>query len=289
MNDTKDEIGECFAVAAASVPGRSHLLAGRNNQDAFAVGSEGGSLVAVVCDGCGSGRHSEVGAQLGARLVVTRLFGRLHSGGDPTARELWEEVERDVLFELDAVATSLLPAARRDDPQARAATVADWLLFTIVGAVVDSRRAVTFAAGDGAIAVNGQARLLGPFPGNAPPYLGYRLLDSSNPDHLHLAIHHTLATEEVDSLLLGTDGAAELEGLAAAGRDRGAERARGLGELMTDRRFAEHPDALRRQLALLARDRVRTEGGRPIREAGLLADDTTIVLMRRRRHSEVPS
>src|SRR4051794_26892607 len=67
-----------FEVAAGSVPGRDHLgrgnlLAGRNNQDAYAWSCSEAGLVAVVCDGCGGGRHSEVGAQLGARLLVTAL------------------------------------------------------------------------------------------------------------------------------------------------------------------------------------------------------------------------
>ena len=59
-----------FQLAFATVAGRMHHLSGRNNQDAYAWTQGPGGLIAVVCDGCGSGPHSEVGAQVGARLVA---------------------------------------------------------------------------------------------------------------------------------------------------------------------------------------------------------------------------
>ncbi len=51
-----------FEVAAGSVTGRSHVLGGKPNQDAFAFRAADHGLVGVVCDGCGSGAHNEVGA-----------------------------------------------------------------------------------------------------------------------------------------------------------------------------------------------------------------------------------
>ena len=61
---------DLFEIAGGSVAGRSHVLAGKGNQDAYHWSVEERSLVAVVCDGCGSGAESEVGAALGARLLV---------------------------------------------------------------------------------------------------------------------------------------------------------------------------------------------------------------------------
>ncbi|MFN7131809.1 MAG: protein phosphatase 2C domain-containing protein, partial [Myxococcales bacterium] len=60
-------------IAAGSVIGRLHANAGRNNQDAFDVSVGPEVAVAVVCDGCGSGARSEVGAVLGARLLTAAL------------------------------------------------------------------------------------------------------------------------------------------------------------------------------------------------------------------------
>src|SRR5690606_22784578 len=69
-----------FDIAAASVIGREHARAGRNNQDAFSLLAQGEVLAAVVADGCGSGAHSEVGAQLGARCVAQAVLAVASEG-----------------------------------------------------------------------------------------------------------------------------------------------------------------------------------------------------------------
>src|SRR5579885_3047520 len=64
-----------FEITSASVLGRDHVAPGKNNQDAvFAAVNAEGSYAGVVCDGCGSSPHSEVGAQLGARMIGPELL-----------------------------------------------------------------------------------------------------------------------------------------------------------------------------------------------------------------------
>jgi serine/threonine protein phosphatase PrpC len=72
-----------FEIAGGSITGQAHVAARRNNQDAFAWEMNGGGLVAVVCDGCGTAPHSEAGSQLGARLVTGTCARLLSSGLDP--------------------------------------------------------------------------------------------------------------------------------------------------------------------------------------------------------------
>ncbi|HKD75720.1 MAG TPA: protein phosphatase 2C domain-containing protein, partial [Ktedonobacterales bacterium] len=64
-------------IAGGSVPGRAHLMTGRPNQDALSWVRSERALIGAVCDGCGSGAHSEVGAQLGAQLLVGALHREL--------------------------------------------------------------------------------------------------------------------------------------------------------------------------------------------------------------------
>ncbi len=73
--------GDRFEIAGGSVSGRSHVLAGKGNQDAYYWAGQETSLVAVVCDGCGSGASSEVGAELGARLLVAEVAREIAGGG----------------------------------------------------------------------------------------------------------------------------------------------------------------------------------------------------------------
>ncbi len=247
-----------FDIAAASVLGREHARAGRNNQDALCVrGSEHG-LVAVVADGCGSQPCSELGAQLGARRLAQAALVRLAEGERVDEDSFLPGLREDVLCLLGELRGEL----GRD-------AVGDFL-FTVVGAVVTPSRTLVFSAGDGVWALNGEVHPLGPFPGNAPPYLAYALLRGEDVTLAPLAL---VPTEDVHALLLGTDGAADLARLAGP-----------LSQFWTEDRYFSNPDALRRKLALLNRESVRADfaAHRLVRTPGLLPDDTTLVVLRRR-------
>jgi hypothetical protein len=153
-------------------------------------------------------------------------------------------------------------------------TVADQFLFTIVGVLITAGVATTFSLGDGLVVINGDRTQLGPFPNNEPPYLGYSLLpgapDRGPSDHLSFQVHRSMAASEVQSLVLGTDGAVELEaiaGRAIQGRD---EVVGPLSQFWSEDRFFKNPDMVRRRLTVLNR------GPR----GGLLSDDTTLVVVR---------
>ena len=77
-----------ISAASAAVTGARHLRAARNGQDAVATWLGDGAGAAVVCDGCGSGASSEVGARLGAQLVIAAIAARLAAGERPGA--LWD-------------------------------------------------------------------------------------------------------------------------------------------------------------------------------------------------------
>lgn len=81
---------DLIQVAAGTVTGRDHtfggnLVIGRGNQDAIATAwsADADAFVAVMCDGCSSGEHSEVGAQLGANLILGRLLGWMATADRP--------------------------------------------------------------------------------------------------------------------------------------------------------------------------------------------------------------
>ena len=245
--------GAAFEIAGGSVAGQMHLAARRNNQDAYWWEADAGGLIAVVCDGCGSRAHSEVGALIGARLVA-QAVRRLRRSGLPAPR-LFDDVRRHVLAGLRVVARQMGPRARLAD------TVIDYLLFTIVGLLVTARGATTFCLGDGLLVVNGRRTRLGPFPDNQPPYLGYRLL-SDLPEvperalvpSLSLEVHTTMPVDAVQSIVLATDGAADLD-----------------ATFWDDDRFFTNADMVRRRLAVLNRA-----------PGGGLDDDATLVVVRRK-------
>src|SRR5262245_27584004 len=269
-----------FDIAAGSVTGRDHVLTGRNNQDAYHWACLPHAVMAVVCDGCGSGKHSEVGAHVGARLMIAAMTSALQG---PT-RAFWHRVRQDVLAQLHRLAEQLGGSFT--------ATIQDYLLFSVVGALVMPWHTFCFSLGDGVMVVNGDEIPLGPFPDNAPPYLAYALLDAHNGRPSALArqfqMQRILPTTAVQSIVLGTDGL-ETFCLAATRHIPGKQVALGpLQQFSQEERHFTNPDAVRRTLALVNREVIQPnwEAQRLERQGGLLPDDTTLVVIRRRPASQ---
>jgi len=159
-----------------------------------------------------------------------------------------------------------------------AAACEQLLLFTVVGAAVAQDESFTFSLGDGLWALNGAEHRLGPFPGNAPPYLAYGLLDPTGP---RFEIGGRLPTSELESALVATDGLVDLADAGDRNLPGRAEKVGPLSQFWREDRFFKNPDSLRRRLAVAARDAVRLEAV-PARDPGLLPDDTTVAVIRRR-------
>ncbi len=278
-------------IAAGSIPGRDHLgrgevLLGRNNQDAFFVERTEQVIAAVVTDGCGSAPHSEVGARLGARLLAKTLVQSYRRApgvelSDALVSEAFvERLRTEILRKLRLFALQLAC-----DAAEFANVIRDYLLFTSVAVLVTPRHTLVFSLGDGVVAINGAVTALGPFPENRPPYLAYGLVSSSfaqTPELLRFQIHTVLPTSELNSLLIGTDGAADLvnlEGRKVPGKD---EFLGSLGEFWENESYFRNPDGLRRRLSVLNREvrRFNPDTGVPESESGLLRDDTTLAVLR---------
>lgn len=277
MQDSPDEglpDAPTSAIAAAVI-GAAHARLGRNGQDAVASWSDGVHGVVVVCDGCGSGARSELGALYTARALCAAMARRLAAGECPGEQETWEAARAEVVAGLRALLDGWrVPAAAgegdggdgdgddggQDDDRA---ALEEHLLCTAIAAAKGRRAAAVWAIGDGAFVLDGELHQLGPFPDNAPPYLAYDLVGAARP-----ARFTACSLGGGGTLLVASDGAAAL----------GAA----LVELTAEPRFLEHPDALRRTLAQLARpaERIAWAERRVERTAAALQDDAAIGLLR---------
>ncbi len=253
-----------FQVAAASVIGANHLRTYRNNQDGLGLHAGPDLLVAVVTDGCSSAPSSEVGARLGARWLaewIPRYLGVVR-----TPEELLEAVRAGLVDYLEKSARMLRP--EQDD---LAHTLEEFFLFTYLVAVLQPERALVFGQGDGVFSINGAARVIDSGPENAPPYPAYALVREAlmaDPGPLMPVLHFEGATATVSSILISTDGAAELVSRADEPLSNG-EKAGGLEQFETGPAILADPSALQKRLLVLARVHHR------------LRDDTTMVLIRR--------
>lgn len=234
---------------AAAVVGARHRKSGRNGQDAAAAWAGRGRGAVVVCDGCSAGAGSEVGARLAAAIVVAAAARELERGARAAA--IWPRVSERVVAAMDRLVGEL--------PGERAQIVGEQFLFTIVAAAYDGEEVAVWAIGDGAYALGEDVRMLGPFAENRPPYLGYALLGEAPRPHLEVA------SARCGGVMVATDGAAEV----------------GLAQFAGER-WVAHPDALRRRLAVLARDeeRIDWERRRVERSAAALQDDGAVAVLR---------
>ncbi|MEY2978688.1 MAG: protein phosphatase 2C domain-containing protein [Prochlorotrichaceae cyanobacterium] len=277
-----------FAIATGSVLGDRHRQLGCNNQDAWGweQGREG--TIVVVCDGCGSAPHSEVGAQVGVRFVLQSLTAALERGEDPELPSFWSDLQTRLLQQLRGFVESL-----GGNPLE---TLRDYSLFTIVGAVLTPRITTIFGLGDGVYALNGELRVLQPSLNsplqvefhNAPSYLAYGLLDPGShpfsPADLQLQRYQQCPTSEVQSLLVGTDGVMDLSAVAQQCLPGKTEPVGTLAQFWQNDRYFKNPDAVRRRLALINREVTQPNWQQHQLEKvrGLLPDDTTLICLRRR-------
>jgi hypothetical protein len=267
-----------FQLAGGTVIGRDHRLKAWNNQDGYHILRDA-YTVAVVTDGCGSGAHSEVGAQLGARLVAQAVLREAVVHGEHNLH--WSKIRMDLMAALHVLASQMGGNFRE--------TVSDYFLFTVVGVLLAAETATFFAIGDGVIIVNGEVTQLGPFAGNMPPYVGYGLLAGWEidvvPEEVQFKVLQQVSLRNLDHFMVGSDGLARAEAgppglldLADAGAKLPglATTVDPIDRFWQDDAVFKNPAIVCRRLKLIGRDW-------PVREPehGLLADDTTLVVGRR--------
>ena len=133
-----DQAENGWRVFGASVVGKSHLDKGLPCQDAHAHVSAGESLVAVVCDGAGSARHSELGAQFVATTLAQALARRLEQGASI------EQLHDGMLLSSMAQVRGAL-----EEMADNHGAVLDDYATTVVGVVMGPSVGVFFHLGDG--------------------------------------------------------------------------------------------------------------------------------------------
>jgi len=268
-----------FEIASGSVAGRDHRMSLKNSHDACYHEASAGILVAVVCDGCGSGAHSEVGAKLGARMVAKQVLRWYRN--DPGAFRPGQvdrglmQVRRSVLGQIHLLADSM--AGGFTD------VIGEYFLFTVLGAILTQDDAFIFGCGDGFVSLNERVTNYAA-EGNKPEYLAYGLVETEGGAAPILKCHGHERIQLVKSILLGTDGVGDL--IAAADREipGKAEKVGPISQFWTDDHYFKNPFALQRRLNLVNRSVSQVDYAKKTmnEEHGRLSDDTTVVVVRRR-------
>ena len=273
---------ELFELATGSVLGRNHILAEKNNQDALHYFSLPALTIAIVCDGCGSSKHSEIGAKIGSRLITESISRHANDFNQSNKIALaLESVRQDVLSQIRTLSIAMGDNFNQ--------TIIDYFLFTAIGVIITPKLTTTFYLGDGLTIINGVLSTFGPFPNNEPPYLGYGLLNSSKvtlrSELIQFQINLLTTTADVQSILIGTDGLNDLIRVEQQKLPGTEELVGPISQFWENDKFFKNPDMVRRRLSVINRTFLKPDWTNLslIKENGLLPDDTTLIIIRRKK------
>lgn len=164
-----------FDVKAGLVPGRNHLIDGKNCQDAFSLLSgqinEDPFLIGFIADGCGDGERSETGAFLGVNFAAnaTRsLIGLL-----PIT-----QVNRVLYHQVQIMLRQVVIAQGFIDPAEEARFIKSHLLFTLLGFVIFKGQCLILSSGDGTVVIDDQIELIR--QNNKPEYIAYHIVNKNS-------------------------------------------------------------------------------------------------------------
>jgi hypothetical protein len=265
-----------FEIAGGSIIGKKHLKTYQNNQDAYDSISNELATIAVVCDGCSSGKHSEVGAKLGAKLFTQAIGHHISSESINFDAAFWEEISLEVVTQLQDIAEKLTG----NNPLK--ITVNDYFLFTIVGAIITPLETVIFSIGDGIVAINNEIKFIGEKYQNTPHYFGYHLC--GYPQWSTLEIQYQLPTKKVESILIGTDGVKDLINAENKLLPRKKQLVENLAQFWLKDAYFDNQDSIRRYLYLMNQDFSKPDWNKQQinKQVGLLPDDTTLIVIRKK-------
>lgn len=251
-------------IIAGSIIGAYHLKVGKNNQDSFFVWESPEYAVVVVCDGCGSLPHAEIGSQLQSQFVGGTLKRKILNEcplDESDVIGMVEDTREEWMHSLAGIARLM-----GQDPEV---FVESYALATLMVFVATPERVMLLTKGDGTYQVNG-GRIHDIDQHNIPNYPGYQLTQYRHPDPT-LVVRMSMPFKDFDSLLFGTDGIMYFEGC----KDRIVNQTlvEGLDQFH-DQKYRDNPALLQRRLwGLVVHCGYRVSP---------LQDDTTLVVVSRK-------
>ncbi|MBP6256616.1 protein phosphatase 2C domain-containing protein [Patescibacteria group bacterium] len=195
---------------AGSIIGASHRKKGGNNQDSYTTYCDDTLFIGLISDGCSNKDNpysrSDVGSALLCEFTTSSILSLRHQIGNETFFQ--------TLF-LDVCDRIALHLSLIEQPERYASK---YLQATLLGCIICDNQVWIFSCGDGLYFLNGTQYTILPQEGNSPVYLAYKFtpvlpntLSSETLDReLRFHVQQSICMDEVDSVLLGSDGLQEL-------------------------------------------------------------------------------
>ena len=267
--------------ASGVLQGADHRYIRTNCQDAvriFRKTFDDNTVVVGVCaDGCGTGEHTEVGAQLGVNIATDVISTEYLASATLGTEVDWSTIKDDIVTRIGNVAQSVWSVNQDYN-----ALIIEYFFFTIIGFVMTEEETTFFRAGDGVLIVNGEDIPIPTPEGNRPEYLGYNLVSSSIRPNIEIMLR--LPTSEIDHFLLGSDGLKDIRAAEeklipkkqVGSRIPKEELVGNLSQFWTGDQYFDDKEAVRRRIMVF-------NGGLCAEpRAGIARDDASLIVCRRR-------
>jgi hypothetical protein len=202
-----------WTMNSASIIGTNHIWDRSNRQDFVATSQKNGYLYGVVCDGCGSGSNSEVGACLIGNTLMARLalYGGIYFEDESMLKVLCQSIRMNLGFMLEAVMfhTLFVDKPEGEDPTTKVQFIENHLLSTFLFFIADrgSGKVIVGSCGDGIIIADDDVRTID--QSDAPHYLAYDLVPKERlveGAHNLTGVTASLISPEVKKIVIATDG-----------------------------------------------------------------------------------
>lgn len=289
---------DLFEIAVGSVTGTDHTKIYKNNQDAYAYKVGDNFIVASVADGCSAGTYSEFGARFAVNYFVNAVSNILQSLSRNDIDSLsqkehisfpfFEKVRLDMISSIRVLANSMGTDFNK--------VINDFFLFTMVCVVVTPFGTDIFSIGDGYFALNNEEFDID-IPEsqdsslqNAPPYIAYNLVNSKlyekDSKALKFCLLKSVKTTLVDTILIASDGVSNWKSIENECIPGKQDLIGPLSQFWSDDKYFTNPDMIRRKLYLINNPKIKMDKEQNTinKYPGYLNDDTSILVIRRKKH-----
>jgi hypothetical protein len=155
-------------INSAIRQGHGHIFEEKPCQDSFFIHQNGSITIAIVSDGCSSGVHSEVGANLLSYLCGNYILSYVEKYPDKDITEILNITFNDLIIHI----LNSIPVGMYDVD-----VIENFWLATLLGVVIYRDKCYVFNCGDGIYYINNEYVAID--QNNCPQYLAYAAI--SNP------------------------------------------------------------------------------------------------------------
>ena len=187
-----------WSINKAITIGNDHLITKTNKQDFCSTADTDNSIVGVICDGCSSGKYSEVGATLIGTYLINSLLtiNNIDSLGEETLK-----------YQLGFGLTSFIRQLCFNlglNEKLQASFIEQCMASTFLFCTITEKHAYIGRSGDGIFIINGEKNVID--QDDMPEYIAYCALPRAKKSFLDYMSVIKFDITKINDIIIASDG-----------------------------------------------------------------------------------